>query len=175
MEEHCFSKDLIEVVDCGTDEKAHDILIFHNPKTVDEGRFSMEFCVALAIIDKGVRVADFCENRLRDPQVLEMMKKIKMSVDSEIIRLGYDKRSAANIKIKLIDGREYRTLSLPKGIVERPISDNDLIKKYKDCAGLVLEKESLERSIELILNLEKLDDIRKLTQVLVSKLNTSVN
>lgn len=168
MKRHRFSKDLIDIVDCGTDEKALDILIFHKPKTIDQCRFSMEFCIALAILNKGVRLCDFCEKQLNDPKVLEMMNKIKMSVDPEIVSLGYNKRSAVSITVKLIDGKEYRNVNFAKGFAENPISDNDIIGKYRDCAGPLLKKENLERSIELILNLEKVDDVSQLTQLLVS-------
>ena len=174
MKRHGISKDLIDFVDCGTDEKALDILSFHQPATIDECRFSMEFCIALAILNKGVRISNFCEIKLNDPKILEIMGKVKMSVDPEIVSLGYNKRSAVSITIKLNDGREYRNVNFPKGFAENPLADNDIIAKYRDCASAVLERENLERSIELILNLEKLGNIRELTQLLVSKLNTSI-
>ncbi len=169
LEDHQISREMIDSVKCGTDDRAHEILIFHTPKTMDEGRFSMEFCLALAIVQRNVRMGDFSEQRLRDPQILELMRRIKMFVDPEILSLGYDKRSAVSIRLKLIDGGEYKTISYPKGFVENPITDQDLISKYEDCAGVILTRESVKRSLEGVLKLEELDRVNDLIQTLVPK------
>ncbi len=47
----------------------------------------------------------------------------------------------------------------------------DLAKKYRDCAGLVLSERDVEVSLNLIKNLENLTDIIQLTEIIVKEKN----
>ena len=50
-----------------------------------------------------------------------------------------------------------------------PLSRDELLEKYRDCASLVLEKKDVERSIELIENLDQLSDIKELMDIVIGK------
>jgi len=52
------------------------------------------------------------------------------------------------------------------GSSENPIADEELFQKYRSCASGVLPEKSVEESIKLIMNLEKVDDIGKLMNIL---------
>jgi hypothetical protein len=46
---------------------------------------------------------------------------------------------------------------------------DDLVEKFRDCASYSaksIPQESIERSIELILNLEKVEDVSRVVQLL---------
>ena len=163
------SPDQIASIECGTDEKAPEILNFPKPRTEDEGKFSMQFCLALAAANRKVSISDFCRERLDDPKIAELMDKIKMFIDPKIVDLGQEKRLAVSLNVKLVNGKEYVVLHFPKGFNENPILEDELIRKYRNCVGLVLNEEKVEQSLELVLNLERIENIRNLTCCFVSE------
>ncbi|MDP2953120.1 MAG: hypothetical protein Q8O76_07385, partial [Chloroflexota bacterium] len=70
------------------------------------------------------------------------------------------------VTVKLKDGRVYRQeVDKPRGSPGLPLSHNELLAKYRDCAGLFLSARDVERSIELVENLEKLDNVNELMSI----------
>jgi len=58
----------------------------------------------------------------------------------------------------------------PKASPENPASDEDLIAKYRSCAEWSgVPREQAERSIELIMGIEKLKDVHGLMKLMCIK------
>ena len=54
----------------------------------------------------------------------------------------------------------------PRGSRDIPLNMDELLAKYRDCAKLVLSPGETERTIDLMLNLEKLDNIIELAGII---------
>ena len=71
------------------------------------------------------------------------------------------------VVIKLNNGEEYLyAVTTGKGEPENPMSDAEVIAKFRDCASLVFCPERQERVLELLLNLESLERVSDLTKIL---------
>jgi 2-methylcitrate dehydratase PrpD len=136
------------------------------PKTSLEGKFSIPFCMAIAVLERKAGIAQFIDRKVRDRKVVEMMKKVRLYVDDELEALGYDQvRSRIRVKLKsgkIIEGR----YDVARGHPEKPMSWAELGDKFRDCADLVLPRKDAEEAIQLVGRLEELRSLKPLLRVL---------
>lgn len=95
------------------------------PTTHLEGKFSVAFCVALALTDHAVLPGDFSAKRLADPKVNGLMNKVELTPDPAVGRYG------AILEIELETGEVLRaTVERSRGNPENPLSWDDLKTKF---------------------------------------------
>jgi len=152
---HDLHGDDIESIEVGTNSNVPNALIYPMPKTALEGKFSIPFCMAVGVLERKAGIAQFTDRKVRDPKVVELMKRVTLYVDQELEALGYDQvRSRIRIKLKggkTVEGRA----DVARGHPLKPMNWGELGEKFRDCAGLVLSHESMEDAIELVANLDK--------------------
>jgi 2-methylcitrate dehydratase PrpD len=132
------------------------------PQTPLEGKFSHEYWIATALLERKAGIEQFTTEKVKNPKAIEIMKNVELFVDPEIEKrdLTSNALAATSITLKLKDGKEYyRKIKFPKGSPEKPLSDNELIEKFRSCAKLVNQNEKTDAIIQPILNLEKVDNI----------------
>jgi 2-methylcitrate dehydratase PrpD len=127
--------------------------------------FSNQYTVAIALMKKSVRPEHFTEEAMRDPQINEFIKKIKLSAE-------LPSRDTARVKVTLRDGRELIEASeVAKGDqLSNPISQDEIIAKFwtnVDYSRTITRKNA-ERLLELLENLEDLDSVNRIVPFLVS-------
>ena len=66
------------------------------------------------------------------------------------------------------DGSKYSArVDAAKGSASIPLTEEEVAEKFRDCAAFTgMQKNNAEKAIDLILNLEKIADIRTLTALL---------
>lgn len=132
-----------------------------NPQSGYEAKFSTNYSCANAILNVKLGLDTFTDARVKDPLVKDALSKIKMIVDET--RRHEEGVFFAPVVIKLVDGTEYRhRVDVCKGHPKNPLSHDELLAKYRDCADRVLSVKDVARSIDLIENLEELDDAKQL-------------
>ena len=158
----------IDHVDVGTNSNVPNALIYPMPKTALEGKFSIPFCMAIAVLERKAGIAQFQDRKVRDKKVVELMKRVTLYVDDELERLGYDQvRSRIRIRLKngrVIEGR----YDVARGHPEKPMSWAELADKFRDCAGLVLADKDAETAIQLVARIEELKSLSPLFRALTS-------
>ena len=69
--------------------------------------------------------------------------------------------------IELRDGRTITTrVDHHRGAPQRPLTRDELVQKYHDCATMVLDSARAEQAREMIENLEQVSDIAQLVELL---------
>ena len=168
VKQHDLSAGDIEHIDVGTNSNVPNALIYPMPKTALEGKFSIPFCMAIAVIERKAGIAQFQDRKVRDKKVVELMKRVTLYVDDELEALGYDQvRSRIRIKLRnatMIEGR----YDVARGHPEKPLSWAELGDKFRDCARLVLPRKNVERAIELLARVEQLGSLKPLLDALVA-------
>jgi len=133
------------------------------PKTASEAKFSLPYCVAVALIHSKVSLSSFSKEKLKDPNVLELSRKVKVVVDPECInaRLG-----CAKVTLRTRSGEEYTYhVDVPKGYPKNPLTKPELEAKFKALASLVLSEKQVIEIVGLINSLEKVK-VRDLTSLM---------
>ena len=66
-----------------------------------------------------------------------------------------------------MDGRSYSArVDIPRGDPALPLTNDELLSKYRDCARAQLRTEDTERSVELVLGLDRVANIATLAAIL---------
>jgi 2-methylcitrate dehydratase PrpD len=142
------------------------------PKTGIEGKFSANFCAAVALAKRKAGSREFSETVLHDPVIKTLMPKVTLHADPELSQHGYlppEKQGPTRTKvvITLDDNRVLsREIPIAKGAPSRRLSVTELIDKFKECAGTILTSANINNVIDFVLNLERIKDISPLMEML---------
>jgi len=162
MRKHHFSHEDVESIECVFSDTMNSVMLHLDPKTGLEGKFSAEYCTARVLLDSNVGLQDFTDERVSQPEVRQLMRRIKRRIEPDMTML------AATLNVKLKDGRKLsQHVEIPKGWPKNPLSEEELTDKYKDCARLVLSPGDIDRSVELFKNLEEVEDITDLMNIMI--------
>jgi 2-methylcitrate dehydratase PrpD len=135
----------------------------HSPKTGQEGRFSLEYDMAIAVIDGELSLKQYTDEKVNAPIVQSLMRKVKTTFPEGI---GMGMEEPQEVVVKLKDGREIsHKVEKHKGTAENPLRDDELFSKFKDCASLALSPEAAEQVLHLLWDLDELQDIARLMEL----------
>lgn len=155
----------IEKIRIGTYKAALEVAGNEAPSTPAEGRFSVKYAVATALIHGSVRLSAFEPDRLNDQATRELMKKIELVVDPELDAAFPGKR-AAHILFETRDGRRGQYLQpTRKGDPEAPLSDTELEHKYLELATPVLGPDAASALLKKLWNLNAATSLAALSPV----------
>lgn len=144
--------EFIKSVEVGAYQVALDITDAKNPQTIYAAKFSMQFCVALALLTGEGGFDAFNADTLQDPDVRKLMEKLVVSVDEEI-NSQYPQEWGAKIQIHWQDGSSDVVQSrFPKGDPENALTEQDFINKFNSLVPL--EEAHKEKIIHDLLHLE---------------------
>jgi 2-methylcitrate dehydratase PrpD len=130
-----------------------------------EGKFSYQYHVALAVLDRKATIASFQDERAFAHDIREFMKKVTIRVDPSIP--GNREFMYHRVTIRLRDGREVTGAEpRPRGHWRYPLQRPEYEGKFRENASMALQKQNLEKIIEMVDHLEDLPDVRVLTDAL---------
>ena len=168
VKEHDVKAENIGRIDVGTNSNVPNALIYPMPKTALEGKFSIPFCMAIAVLERKAGIAQFHDRKVRAKNVIELMKRVTLYVDEELERLGYD-QVRSKVRIKLTDGRILEgRYDVARGHPSKPMSWAELTEKFRDCAGLVLSRKNIDKTIRLVEQFQDLKSLRPLMSTLTN-------
>jgi 2-methylcitrate dehydratase PrpD len=128
-------------------------LVRERPTRGIEGRFSMPFCLALALLHGDVRPADFTDENVSNPVIQDLMRRTRHSTGN-------------TLTVQLRDGRRLEET------VERPTDlrgRSAIEEKFYRCLEGVLPSDQGQAVVTAVNNLERLNSIRELTGLLARK------
>jgi 2-methylcitrate dehydratase PrpD len=127
--------------------------------------FSYEYTLATALIFGSVKPEHMTEQAIRNPQVMEFIKKIKFNAVTDV------KFEAARLRLKLKDGRELvESQEIARGDPKNPLSKDDILAKFwtnVEFCGKIKRDKAIT-FLTAVENLEELDSARKLIPLLVA-------
>jgi 2-methylcitrate dehydratase PrpD len=127
---------------------------------------SLQYCVAVFLLEGKALVEQFAEEKVSDSEVLELAKRVEILLDDEVEKV-YPDRFANKVEILLRSGERFETrVDFAKGSSERPMSFEEVAEKFKSLAGRVIAERRIDAIVEAVEKFEKLDDIRELTRLL---------
>ncbi|MFC2001529.1 MmgE/PrpD family protein [Chloroflexota bacterium] len=145
--------------------------IRRNPRMLAESQYSLPFIVATAIAKGKPRIENFINEGMKDPEVLSISNKVSYIPDPECDFQWGTGVTAAKIEIKLKDGRVLRSekKGLRHGHPQRPISNEVLIEKFRECASYSVRpmpEENVEEIINMVGHLEEVDDVSQIVRLI---------
>lgn len=165
MTEHRLDPVKIAKVTVFCDPQMHKILTFNSPKTANEGRFSVQFPLALAFFGKKVNLSELSDENIRVPDIITLMSKVQLIPNDELKARSVHSRAAV-VEVILDNGERFeKRCNYPPGTPHNPIGKNDLIEKFRSCADSTLQKPAIEKLLQHILKLEETHDLDELVKI----------
>jgi 2-methylcitrate dehydratase len=132
------------------------------PTSRETADHSMFYCCAAALVDGDVTLATFDDKRLTDPKLLDLIDKTKIVEDDELNK-GYPKGIPNDITITCTDGTKVnKRVDFPRGHAGNPMTDDEVVAKFKRMAGGVISDQTADRILETAWKLDTLPDVTPL-------------
>lgn len=141
-------------------------LCYDTPTQEMEARFSMQYCVAVALLDGHLTLADFTRAAVQRPEVRALMPRVLMHATSEGAEGNNpDARLPHQVRITLRDATVLETSLLwPRGTIAHPFTAEERAHKFRDCCEGFLDREQLAATAHALDGLEGLASVRELTK-----------
>ena len=139
----------------------------YEPRTKETADHSLPYCIAVAVAKGNVLPSDFEDEALTDPFVWRMLPKIKVVADPEIDAL-FPKVKRAIVTVTANDGASHTVQEdHAKGRAERPLSDEELIDKFRANASHAMSEGRLDKIVEATFALESIENVADYMKLLV--------
>lgn len=151
--------------------KAAESLYKGKPTDTEEAQYNVAYPIAAAIVYGEVGPNQVLDNKIDDPDILNLMDKMKFIISDEFEKAFPSKR-LCEVEIKLKDGNAYKSgLCEPIGEPKDQITRNTIIKKFKK----LTEKVYTEHNQILLLNVLENPDtevtINEIVQMMIDLRN----
>jgi 2-methylcitrate dehydratase PrpD len=168
MKEHIIKpKEVTEII---IEQRPREAINLGNiifPEDIISAQFSARFGLALRLIKGSNGFQDYNEKNLKDPQILDLIKKMKYIPDEKCEKLKVD-GGPALVTIKLTDGTTYKEqIDYAKGTVQNPMTMEELKDKFKGLVSGIIPAKKTEDIIRTVEELEDLDNINRLASMLI--------
>lgn len=117
------------------------------PQTLVDAKFSLPFLVAIAAVNRDMRLAHFTEAAIRQPEVLAVAQKVTPIVDPSLDwKLDLP---PGRVDIITQDGRMFSMVgtAIP-GSAENPMTWEDILRKFADCTEASIKPWSQAQIVE---------------------------
>lgn len=170
MEKNNLKADDIDTVLLETAPGGLDHIVGHPFKIGDfphgNAAFNYQYVIATAFLFGSVKPEHFTEKAIRNPAVAEFINKIKLAAVSDV---EFEK---ARIIVNTKDGRKLaETVTKVKGDPkDNPMSHEEIIAKYWVNVNFTgkISKNKAQKLLDNLLNLEKVNSVRKLVPLLLA-------
>lgn len=126
------------------------------PQAGVEGKFSLWFLSALALAEGNVILSKFTDEKIRDPRIVDLRKK----VNANLVR---ERKLGARVVVTMKDGTKFdKVLKHPKGSPENPLGFDEIARKFKSAAALSIPEANIAPLIHKIEAFETLQNINEI-------------
>jgi 2-methylcitrate dehydratase len=138
----------------------------YEPRTKETADHSLPYCIAVAVTKGNVLPSDFEESALADPFVWEMLPKIKVVANPEIDAM-FPGIKRAIVTVTTQDGRSFSVQAdHAKGRAENPLSDAELIDKFRANASHAMTEERMDKIVDATFRMEEVCRVGVYTELL---------
>lgn len=174
IEQHggTFTSDEIESVEIATFTASWEIIAKdpekNRPKSRETADHSIQYITCAALVDGHVWHDTFEESRFTDEDLLSVVAKTKVIADPDFDKLYPQDGIPNRVKVRTKEGKTYEsTVSAPKGHALNPMTDDEVVAKYRRMAEPMLRKLQVDEVVERTMALENEHDITGLLTTLV--------
>jgi 2-methylcitrate dehydratase PrpD len=169
IQQHDIKPAEVQKVDIGGNTGMVSTLLHHHPTTGLQAKFSMEFGLAILLVERRAGLAEYSDSVVQRPDVQEMMRRVNFYADPEAEQEGFDKITSV-VRVQLRDGRVLAgRAQFAKGSPSNPMSYQEVAEKFRGCAEFAKwPAEKAEAVIVLVSSLEEAADISRLAKMLAA-------
>ena len=166
IKENNLSYEQIETLTAKCHPDLINLLRFMKPTKGFNGKFSLDYNMAAAIVYGEVKIHTFSDEIASDPRMREAMES-KIIIEQHPEWTHEQTSQGTPIIIKTTDGKEFsKSVAIQNWHPTKPISNTEVEEKFRYCAdNSKLPQQNVEKIIEIIWNLEECNDTNALTSL----------
>jgi 2-methylcitrate dehydratase PrpD len=136
-----------------------DVAGIREPRTAAEAKFSTPYLIAHALIHGSVRLNAFDEDRLNDPAIRSLLRKVTL-VEDPALTASFPNQRAARVAIVTARGERLEHFApYRKGDPEAPLEDAEIDAKFMELVAPVLGEAPSRGLLAQLWKLETLDGL----------------
>ncbi|RPI42845.1 MAG: hypothetical protein EHM59_16855, partial [Betaproteobacteria bacterium] len=166
-----FTAETLAHLECRMPPGGMKVVIYPNPKTGLEGKFSLQYSLAAGVLDGNYSLWSFTDEAVNRPAIRELLKKIVAREDEacgandpQLQNKASGARGFVVVEARTSDGRtETVRVDAAPGHPSRELTWEEIEHKFMDCAmhgGL--KREQARQAFSTACALERLDDVNEL-------------
>ncbi|MFH2067000.1 MAG: MmgE/PrpD family protein [Pseudomonadota bacterium] len=133
------------------------------PATGLEGKFSIPYCVANALLRGETGIQAFTDEKVNAPEVKALMQKIKVELDPGKTALE------AHVDMELVDGKQFTGFSdILQQIPPLEFKKDRVARKFMDLCGSRLSLDKAEQTCRIVQSLENTENMKQVAEGLSS-------
>ena len=170
LKEHSLAAGDVARVDAGLSPMTHVHCAWeYKAQGVTAAQMNLYYGLAVIAVDGMAFTEQYREDRLKDPRLLDFISRVSATVDPEIEAMGAPFRHSARIRVTTHDGRVIEKMILHRrGSPEAPLKPEDIEYKYRHVVRSCIPEARMERILELVRRLERLDTTAELIELLAA-------
>ena len=170
MREHKPSADDIERVDVWTHSRRLEHTNRPNPKSDLDAKFSVQYCMTRALLDRRISIEHFEGRAYEEPAVRSLLPRVH-AAPYTTAQFPAENHFGAEVRIALRGGKVLSAkVDQPFGRTsDNPLSAGLLKEKFEDCAARALPRERIAPLFSTIQGLDSLKDVRELTAIIAGE------
>jgi 2-methylcitrate dehydratase PrpD len=156
-----------------TYQSGFDICKEMNPRSPYQAKFSIAYCVAVALLEGGAGLEQFPAERfsaegVSDDRIAHLLQRTRVAVADDL-SAKYPAAWPARVRIELSDGTVLNgAADYPRGNPENPVTTEELEKKFRSLVAPRFEPDFAERAIAIVRELPAIVDLADLFPALFS-------
>lgn len=165
MKEHKFTYDQVELMEAHVSSMD---LCADNPEPKTDGaiHFSFQHSMGALLLDGEINMANHNLDAAYEPKYKKARSKVKLVVHPEYSKVEY-MVDPAEVVVKLKNGKKFsKVRNILKGHPDEPLTAKEFKNLYRRFTRGVLSEAQIDRSMELIWNLEELNNIDELMNII---------
>ncbi len=167
--------DQVERIDSWTHARRLEHTNRPDPQSTMDAKFSIQYCLARALVDRKVVIEHFEGDSFRDPRVTSVMARVH-AAPYTTAQFPADNHFGAEIKVTLRGGEVLTAkVDQPLGRTSaNPLPPERLKEKFDNCASrVVLQEGHVSLIYEAIQDFENLRDVGNLTALITVERRTT--
>jgi 2-methylcitrate dehydratase PrpD len=142
--------DEVEEVIALVDPIASTLLEYPEPITTAEARFSLQHCLAAVMVDGRLSLEHFTCDALERDDLRELGRRVHVKIHPELVK-HKEGLAFAEIQVILGSGVHFtRRTYHPRGSGQRPLSQDELEKKFFDCVHLYAPEKDWNPALQAL-------------------------
>jgi 2-methylcitrate dehydratase PrpD len=134
------------------------------PHDAEDSRFSTQHILAYQLIHGECGLATCTEEAVHDPQIVDLRKKFQVVYHEEWPQRYF--AGEGRIDVRLNDGRTLTgAMAQPYGGPDNPLSMGQVVDIYRKYCKGILSEAHIERTKDIILNMENEPDLQELSDI----------
>jgi len=131
------------------------------PKTGLEGKFSVPYVIANAILRDDTGIGAFTDEKVNEPKIIKLRDKIEVILDNDLA--GFNSKAVISIDGEIYE-KEINIFTMNLTFEQKK---KELLKKFRSLVSLYMKENNIEKLLKHIENLEQENNMAKLIELLL--------